>query len=85
MYYSQNSATISRRTYNAGDRYPWAGAALVTLTLLTMGLVLTFLLGSAMQWRSDVQTQSAAAASQRLTWDQHDPAIARNIQVGALR
>ena len=86
MYNSDDSAMMCRPTYNAAERYPWAGAVLATLTLLAMGLVLTFLLASALQWRSDVRTQSTAAASERLTWDSHDPAIARNIiQVGALR
>ena len=50
-----------------------------------MGLVLTFLMAGVLQWRSDVRTQSSAAASQRMSWDMHDPSIARNIQVGALR
>ena len=85
MYTSDDSAMMCRPTYNAAERYPWAGAVLATLTLLAMGLVLTFLLGGVLQWRSDVRTQSAAAASERLSWDRHDPAIARNIQVGALR
>ncbi|MEI6204375.1 MAG: hypothetical protein WCP68_20700, partial [Enhydrobacter sp.] len=58
---------------------------LATLTLLAMGLVLTFLMAGVLQWRSDVRTQSSAAASQRMSWDMHDPSIARNIQVGALR
>lgn len=85
MYNSDDSAMMPRPTYNASDRNPWAGAAVATLTLLAMGVVLAFLLASVMQWRSDVRTQSSAAASERLSWDRHDPAIARNIQVGALR
>ena len=86
MYNSDDSAMMSHPTYNAAERYPWAGAVLATLTLLAMGLLLTFLLAGALQWRSDVRTQSSAAASERLTWDRHDPSIARNIiQVGALR
>ncbi len=85
MYNSDDAAITFRPTYNAAERYPWAGAVLAGLTLLAMGLVLTFLLGGALQWRSDIRTQSAAAASQRLSWDMHDPSIARNIQVGALR
>ncbi len=85
MYNSDDAAITSRPTYNAAERHPWAGAVLAGMTLLAMGLVLTFLLGGALQWRSDVRTQSAAAASQRLSWDMHDPSIARNIQVGALR
>ena len=76
----------SSRTYHASDRYPLLTGAIAAATLLAMGLVLTFLLASALQWRSDVRTQSTAAASERLNWDRHDPAIARNIiQVGALR
>ena len=85
MYNSDDSGMMCRPTYNAAERYPWAGAIFATLTLLAMGLVLTFLLASVVQWRSDVQTRSTAAASERLSWDRHDPAIARTIQVGALR
>lgn len=87
MYNSDDSAMMCRPTYNAAGRHPWAGAILATLTLLAMAVVLTFLLGSALlQWRTDVRSQSTAAASERLSWDRHDPAIARNIiQVGALR
>ena len=83
MYNSDDAAMMSRRTYNAAERYPWAGAALATLTLLAMGVVLTFLMASALQWRSDVRTQSAAAASERL--NKHDPTIGRTVQVGQLR
>jgi len=87
MYKSDDAAMMSHPTYNAAQRYPWAGAVLATLTLLAMALVLTFLLGSALlQWRSDVRSQSTAAASERLNWDRHDPGLSRNIiQVGALR
>lgn len=85
MYNSDDAAITSRPTYNAAERHPWAGAVLATLTLLAMGLVLTFLMAGVLQWRSDVRTQSSAAASQRMSWDMHDPSIARNIQVGALR
>ena len=85
MYNSDDSAMMPRPTYNASDRNPWAGAAVATVTLLAMGLVLAFLLASIMQWRIDVRSQATTAASERLSWDRHDPAIARNIQVGALR
>jgi hypothetical protein len=85
MYNSDDSAMMSRPTYNACERYPWAGTALAILTLLAMALVLAYLMASALQWRRDVRTQSAAAAYERLTWDRHDPAIARTVQVGALR
>ena len=85
MYNSDDAAMMARPTYNAAERHPWVGATLATLTLLAMGVVLTFLLGSALQWRSDVRSQSTAAASERLSWDRHDPAVARSIQVGALR
>jgi hypothetical protein len=90
MYNSDDSAMMSRPTYNAAERYPWVGATLCTVTLLAMAVVFTYMVASALQWRSDVQTQSAAAASERLTWDKHDwdrhdPAIARTIQIGAAR
>jgi hypothetical protein len=85
MYNSDDTAMISRRTYCAAERHPWAGAAFATLTLLAMGLLLAFLMASVIQWRSDVRNQSATAASQRQSRDMHDPAIARTIQVGALR
>ena len=86
MYNSEDAAMLSRPTYNAAERNPWAGAVLAILTLLAMGVVLAFLLGGMLQWRSDVRSQSAVSASARLSWDRHDPAIARNIiQVGALR
>ena len=84
-YNTDDSGMMCRPTYNAAERNPWAGAVLATLTLLAMGLVLAFLLASALQWRSDVRTQSSAAALERLSWDRHDPAVARTIQVGALR
>ena len=85
MYNSDDAAMMSRPTYNAAERYPWAGAILATLTLLAMGLVPTFLLGGILQWRTDVRSQSNAAASQRLTWDMHDPSISRSTQISALR
>lgn len=86
MYNSDDAAMMSRPTYNAAERNPWAGAILATLTLIAMGVVFAFLLGGILQWRSDVRSQSTAAASERLSWDRHDPAISRNIiQVGALR
>ena len=83
--YNSDDAIMNRPTYNAAERHPWAGAILAALTLLAMGLLLTFLLGGALQWRSDVRAQSSAAASQRLSWDMHDPSIARSTQVSALR
>jgi hypothetical protein len=88
--YNDDSAMMSRPTYNAAERYPWLSATFATAALLAMGVVFTYLMAGALQWRSDVRLQSAAAASERLTWDKHDwdrhdPAIARTIQVGAVR
>ena len=48
MYNSDDAAITSRPTYNAAERHPWAGAVLAGMTLLAMGLVLTFLLGGAL-------------------------------------
>jgi hypothetical protein len=85
MYNTDDAAMISRRTYCAAERHPWAGAALAILTLIAMALLLAFLMASVIQWRSDVRNQSTTAASERQSRDMHDPAIARYIQVGALR
>lgn len=85
MIYSDDTAMMSRPTYTAADRYPWIGAALATVTLIAMALLLTFLLAGIMQWRNDVRSQSAVTAAERMSRDLHDPAIARTIQVGWLR
>ena len=72
-------------TYRASERHPWIAFMLAGLTLLAAALVLTFMLGSVMQWRSDVRAQSTTQASARTNWAQHDPETARTIQVGWLR
>jgi len=68
----------SSRTYHASDRYPLLTGAIAAATLLAMGLVLTFMLGSVMQWRSGALAQSQLADAARAE-------SARMIQVGSLR
>jgi hypothetical protein len=76
---------MSRPTYQTADRYPLMAAAIATGTLLVLSLLLTFMMGSVMQWRNDVKTKTEAAAAERIQWDMRDPAIVRIVQVGALR
>jgi hypothetical protein len=76
---------MSRPTYQTSERYPLVAAAIATGTLLVIGLLLTFMLGSVLQWRNGVRTRTEAAAAERMSWDMRDPAAGRIIQVGALR
>lgn len=69
---------MSRPTYRASERYPLVASAMAVGTLLAMGLALTFMLASVLQWRSDVRTQAEAADASR-------QAIAHSIEVGSLR
>lgn len=55
------------------------------LVMIGTGLVLTFLLASILQWRTDTRAEFAAAAQARLVQEQHSPPHAQEVRVGSLR
>ena len=68
---------MTHRTYRASERYPFMAGAVTAATLLAMGLVLAFMLGSVLQWRSDVRAHANATTASRQD-------IVRTIEVGSL-
>lgn len=82
-------ATDSDLPINAEYRVPrgLAGAwgLMGGLVMIGTGLVLTFLLASFLQWRTDTRAEFAAASHARLVQEQHSPVHTQDVRVGALR
>lgn len=66
---------MNNPTYRASERYPFLAGTVTVLALVAMALVVTFMLSSVQQLRSEMRSQA----------DHSDATRARMIQVGALR
>lgn len=77
-------ATDTDIPINAEYRRPRGSGLAGGLVMVATGLILTFLLASFLQWRSDARAEFSAASRARLAQEQHAPAPASDIRVGAL-
>ncbi len=71
--------------YRGPRRQAWAWGLAGGVLMIVAALVLTFLLASFLQWRSEARADNDTASKARMAWQSQDHARATDMRVGSLR